>query len=62
MEVVKILLAHGADPCRKGFEDKTPAEWARHNGFVAVAELVEEACRQRGAAATPDPEQRKTGH
>ena len=40
-EPARLLLEHGADPTRT-WRGKTPAEWARSEGNVAIALLIEE--------------------
>ena len=49
IEVVELLLAHGADPSVRSKEGKTAADFAEERGLYAVAELL----RSRVAAFQP---------
>ena len=42
IEVVKVLLEHGADPNIKNITGKTAIDVARMNGYSNIAELIEE--------------------
>jgi hypothetical protein len=46
LDLVGLLLDHGADPAAKDFEGKTPLTAALKNGHEDIAELL----RQRGAS------------
>ena len=40
---VSVLLAAGADPLQRGYEGKTPAQWAEETGNPRVAALIRRA-------------------
>ena len=52
-ELVKLLLAFGADPARRDSEGRVAADYARARGHQAVVDLIDDA--QQGAAAKPVP-------
>lgn len=43
LDMVALLLAHGADPGARMAPGKTPADFARERGHTAVAEALEVA-------------------
>lgn len=50
-ELVKLLLAFGADPARRDPEGRVAADYARARGHQAIVDLMDDA--QQGAAAKP---------
>ena len=40
---MRMLLAAGADPLQRGYEGKTPAQWAEETGNPRVAALIRRA-------------------
>lgn len=42
IEIVKVLLNHGADKSLTDFEDKTALEWAKHHGHKHMVSLLEQ--------------------
>lgn len=43
IELVRLLLAHGADPLRPTDDGKSPRDLARHGGHDGCVRLLEEA-------------------
>jgi ankyrin repeat protein len=39
-ELVRLLLAHGADPAARNEDERTPADLARERGLAAIASLL----------------------
>ena len=46
--IVEMLLAAGADPSITDRDGRTAADWARQRGMIAIAQALEQSCRERG--------------
>ena len=51
VDVVKLLLAAGADPLRRGFDGLTALDIARENAQAEIVELLEQAIHTRADRA-----------